>query len=54
MAGYTHRNDSTVRENQIVGGIPVYATQYTTGRTDVQIHNGAPANAEQAAALFGE
>lgn len=51
MVATTHRQDNSTREQQIIGGIPVKATRYATGRTEVIIHARPPATPEQANAL---
>jgi hypothetical protein len=51
MSVTTHREDKTVRDNQLVGNIRVDAREYCTGRVDVTVYDLAPSTGEQAAQL---
>jgi hypothetical protein len=49
-----NRQDKTVRDNQLVGGIRVSARRYCTGRVEIDVMNLVPSTGEQAAQLgFG-
>jgi len=46
--------DNKVRGNTVVGGVRIDATEYASGRTDVQSKVLIPSNARQAAFVFGD
>jgi len=49
-----NRQDKTVRGQEVFGGVQIRATQYCTGRTDVQVETVPVTNAQRAAYAFGD
>jgi hypothetical protein len=49
-----NRNDNKVTGSEVFGGVQIRATEYCTGRCDVQIQTVPVTNAQRAAYVFGE
>jgi len=48
-----NRMENTVRGKEVFGGVQINATQYVTGRVDVQVQTVPVTNASRAAYAFG-
>ena len=49
-----NRMENTVRGKEVSGGVQINATQYVTGRVDVQVQTIPVTNSQRAAYAFGE
>jgi hypothetical protein len=49
-----NRVNNKVRGSEVFGGVQINATEYTTGRVDVQIQTVPVTNSQRAAYAFGE
>jgi len=49
-----NRKDNKVIGQEVVGGVQIRATEYCTGRCDVQLKTVPVTNAQRAAYAFGE
>jgi len=47
-----NRQENTVRGQEVVGGVQIRATEYTTGRVEVQCKTVPVMNSQQAAYAF--
>ena len=45
--------ENTVRGKEVFGGVQINATQYVTGRVDVQVQTVPVTNSQRAAYAFG-
>ena len=48
-----NRMENTVRSKEVFGGVQINATQYVTGRVDVQVQTVPVTNSQRAAYAFG-